>query len=198
MNKSMPIGIESYSEIKDFDYYIVDKTKIVEIFDKIKSVFFIRPRRFGKSLTLSMLDTFDDKKYAKSFDKYFEGMYIYNKVHSLKYWPNKFEVIRINFKNVQWFDSLESYRAEMQELILRNYFEQWLISSDLMEKYNKWLLKLWALLNNIIDTSKQYIFLIDEYDTPVNHAIWLWNYDLAEKILEDLKTFYGERDICVV
>ena len=190
MKKPMPTSIESYSKIKDLNYYLVDKTKIIEIFDPIDSVFFIRPRRFGKSLTLSMLGTFYDINYEKDFDKHFKGMYIYDKLNLLKYKPNKVEVIRLNFKNIQWFDSLEWYRAEIEELILSQYFEQWIISKGLMKKYNTWILKLWALLSNIIDTSKQYIFLIDEYDSPVNHAIWIWDYNLADKILEDLKSFY--------
>ena len=190
MKKPMPTSIESYTEIKDLDYYFVDKTKIFEIFDTIKSVFFIRPRRFGKSLTLSMLCTFYDVNYAKDFDKYFKGMYIYDKIKLLRYKPNKFEVIRLSFKNIQWFDSLEWYRAKIREIILRNYFDIGIISKELIDNYNSWLLQLWDLLRNIINTSKQYILLIDEYDSPVNHAIWIWDYDLAEKILEDLKSFY--------
>ena len=192
MKKAMPTSIESYTKIKDLNYYLVDKTKIVEIFDKIDSVFFIRPRRFGKSLTLSMLETFYDERFEKDFAKYFKWMYIYDKVNLLNNKPNKHTVIRLNFKNIQWFDSLEWYRAEIRESILNTYVTKWLISKSLIKEYKNWILKLWALLKNIIDKSKQYIFLIDEYDSPVNHAIWIWDYSLAEQILEDLKTFYLE------
>ena len=66
MLKKIPIGIENFKEIVKNDYYYVDKTKLIEdiIKDGSKVKLFTRPRRFGKTLNMSMLKYFFDVKEA--------------------------------------------------------------------------------------------------------------------------------------
>ena len=82
-NKAIAIGIEQYKEIIDKPYYYIDKTLLIaEILDKGGKVnLFTRPRRFGKTLTLSMIKTFFEKDtdiYGNVTDNshYFDGMKI--------------------------------------------------------------------------------------------------------------------------
>lgn len=77
MNRKMlPVGIETFSEIVNSDYYYVDKTKMIEelLTNLAKVTLFTRPRRFGKSLNMSMLRSFFEIGTDKTI---FEKLYIW-------------------------------------------------------------------------------------------------------------------------
>lgn len=83
MRKKVPIGIEFYKELIEKSYYYVDKTLFIkDILDKGGKVsLFTRPRRLGKTLTLTMLKTYfememDEKGQVKDNSRYFKGMKI--------------------------------------------------------------------------------------------------------------------------
>lgn len=78
--KKIPIGIEDFKEIVTKDYHYIDKTKFIEevLNDGAKAILFTRPRRFGKTLNMSMLEYFFDKKNALENRKLFKGLYIEN------------------------------------------------------------------------------------------------------------------------
>ena len=73
--KKLPIGIESFSEIQSNNYYYVDKTKLIEqLFENWSKVnLFTRPRRFGKTLNMSMLKSFFEIGTDATL---FDGLYI--------------------------------------------------------------------------------------------------------------------------
>ncbi|MDR2399051.1 MAG: AAA family ATPase, partial [Endomicrobium sp.] len=73
--KKLPIGIQSFKELRENEYVYIDKTRYVwELIDRGKFYFLSRPRRFGKSL---IVGTFEE--LFKGNKKIFEGLYIYDK-----------------------------------------------------------------------------------------------------------------------
>ena len=88
----LPIGIQTFSEIRKNNYLYIDKTKeAYELITKYKYIFLSRPRRFGKSLFLDTLkNIFEAKK------ELFEGLYIYDKYD----WSQKYPVIKINYPSL--------------------------------------------------------------------------------------------------
>ena len=183
---NLPIGIEDYS-IANSKYY-VDKTLIIkDIIDKYEgnSILITKPRRFGKSLMLSMLDyyfslnvkdnhLFDDKLIAKENSKYLEEM-------------NNHPVIHLNMKNLysNSADALLEQVIEIISNIYSNYY--YLLDSDKLidlekEKYqeilNKNLTDKFLYVQAIYFLSKllykhhgkKVVILIDEYDTPLEDA----------------------------
>ena len=86
--KKLPIGVENYTDIIN-DCYYVDKTMIINDILSVPAtsvLLFTRPRRFGKSLTLSMINTFFNKNIAD--EKYFKETLIYNNNDAMSYLGN--------------------------------------------------------------------------------------------------------------
>ena len=76
--KEIPYGLSDYARLALENYYYVDKTHFIPLIEKAASFFFlIRPRRFGKSLTLSMLESYYDINNANRFEELFGERWIY-------------------------------------------------------------------------------------------------------------------------
>jgi len=90
--KKLPIGIETFSEIREEDYLYIDKTsQIKQMLDEGKYYFLSRPRRFGKSMLLSTMQSlFEGRK------ELFEELYIYDKWD----WDTTYPVINLSFSCV--------------------------------------------------------------------------------------------------
>lgn len=78
--KKIPYGISDYKKIKKEQYVYVDKTNFIEELENLNASYpvFLRPRRFGKSLFVSTLQYYYDKKYTDEFDTLFKDTYIGN------------------------------------------------------------------------------------------------------------------------
>ena len=76
--KKIPIGIDDFKKIRENNYYYIDKTNFIEEIGKNvgKTLLFTRPRRFGKTLNMSMLKYFFDIKEAEENRKLFKNLYI--------------------------------------------------------------------------------------------------------------------------
>ena len=73
--KRIPYGMMNFVDVRGDDCYYVDKTRFIEKIESAnKFFFFIRPRRFGKSLTMSMLRHYYDVLEKENFDKLFKGL----------------------------------------------------------------------------------------------------------------------------
>ena len=84
----LPVGIETFSELREEGYVYVDKTQYIhKLVNEGKPYFLSRPRRFGKSLLLSTME-----ELFKGNKKLFEGLYIFDKWD----WNEKYPVITIN------------------------------------------------------------------------------------------------------
>lgn len=98
MMKMIPYGLTDFVRVRTENYYYVDKTSFIEKIEMQPSyLFLIRPRRFGKSMTLAMLETYYDIRYVNRFDEIFKGLYIGEHPTRLR---NRFLIMRFNFSAV--------------------------------------------------------------------------------------------------
>ena len=83
--KKIPYGISDFVRIKTENYYYIDKTHFIpKVEDAPDYLFFLRPRRFGKSLMLNMLIAYYDTEFANEFESIFKDTYILNNPTNLK------------------------------------------------------------------------------------------------------------------
>ena len=114
--KKIPYGISNFETIQTENYYYIDKTKFIEIIENYGSVyhFFLRPRRFGKSLFVSILHYYYDIKAKDQFNTLFGDTYIGKNPTPLR---NTFPVLRFNFSMVKTFGSIEELKLSFVQYI---------------------------------------------------------------------------------
>jgi hypothetical protein len=114
--KKIPYGISSYEKIQTENYYYIDKTKYIEIIENYGSTyhFFLRPRRFGKSLFISMLHHYYDIKQKENFESLFGDTYIGKNPTPTR---NTFPVMRFNFSMVKTFGDISEIRTSFLKYI---------------------------------------------------------------------------------
>ena len=96
--KQIPYGISDFKQIQKEKLYLVDKTMFFEKLELAGNFFyFVRPRRFGKSLFLNMLEAYYDINEKDNFDELFKGMYVAD--HPTEY-RNKYQVMHLDFSRV--------------------------------------------------------------------------------------------------
>ena len=200
--KKLPIGISDFKEIIENNYYYFDKTKFIEniLEDGSKVKLFTRPRRFGKTLNISMLKYFFDIKNKDENRKLFENLEISKSEYFEK--QGNFFVISISFKNYDsenWESGFNTIKNEIKLLynefyLIRNNLNQ----SDLadfdaiwLKKDNAdWINSLFNLTRYLYEISgKKVVVLIDEYDQPIIDSYIKGNY---EKCIAFFKAFYGK------
>lgn len=172
--KRLPYGISDFARIRREDYYYVDKSSYIELIEQQPPyLFLIRPRRFGKSLFLAMLQCYYDVAYADRFEELFGDLYIGKHPTSLH---NKFLVLRFNFsaitakiEDVEW--SFKEYCCIRLLQFVRDY--EYLLGEDIWKTIESVKENAPLLLSaiNSYATSKGgiriYLF-IDEYDNFTN------------------------------
>ena len=200
--KKLPIGISDFKEIIENNYYYFDKTKFIEniLEDGSKVKLFTRPRRFGKTLNISMLKYFFDIKNKNENKKLFENLEISKSEYFEK--QGNFFVISISFKNYDaenWESGFNTIKNEIKLL----YNEFYLIRDNLnqsdladfdaiwLKKNNAdWINSLFNLTRYLYELSgKKVVVLIDEYDQPIIDSYIKGNY---EKCIAFFKAFYGK------
>ena len=201
VRKKLPVGIESFEEIVTEGFYYVDKTEMIKdlVYKWGKVNLFTRPRRFGKSLNMSMLKTFFEIGCNESL---FEGMNILKEPSICKEYMGRFPVIFISLKDVdgadfssarsilcsvianealRFYDLLED--SDCLNRIEKRQYEQ-LINADMgiTESFimpdsvlRRSLKTLSALLEKYY--GKKVLILIDEYDVPLAKAYEHGYYD---------------------
>jgi len=114
--KKIPYGLSNFETIQTENYYYFDKTRFIEILENYGSsyLFFLRPRRFGKSLFVSMLHYYYDIKAKDQFDALFGDTYIGKNPTPLR---NTFPVLRFNFSMVKTFGSIDEIRTSFIKYI---------------------------------------------------------------------------------
>ena len=199
MKKLIPDGISDFKTLIENNYYYVDKTPFISEVGKNvgKTLLFTRPRRFGKTLNMSMLKYFFDVKDAEENRKLFKGLAIENSSYIKE--QGKYPVIFISMKDIKEM-SFDRAITEVKNLLssLYNQFEfirEKLNENELIEFNNVWLEKndnnlRKALLNLAIFLQKYYqkkvIVLIDEYDTPLVSAYRYGYYKEAKNFFSGL------------
>ncbi len=96
--KEIPYGISDFEAIREENYYYVDKTGYLREIEKAgKYLFFIRPRRFGKSLFLSLMDTYYNISKEDQFGRFFKGTFIHQNPTKER---NSFLILKYRKNNV--------------------------------------------------------------------------------------------------
>ncbi|MEA1975234.1 MAG: AAA family ATPase, partial [Bacillota bacterium] len=195
--KKIPYGVANFKEVIDSNMYYVDKTMYLKkIEDKDRNIFFIRPRRFGKSLLLSMMSTYYDINEKNNFEKYFSNFYVGKKENKTKK-ANKYLILNFNFSDVS---------TEGGKVGLIKSFDN-LVVAEVEEFLNKYNYKLHIELNDenrtAIDALRylniklkeldlEVMLLIDEYDNFANNLMH-GNQNLYKEILHGegyIRTFF--------
>ena len=174
--KSLPIGIDDFKKLIDKNYYYVDKTLLIkELLDKKAEVtLFTRPRRFGKTLNISMLQYFFEK--TEEDNSYlFNGLKIMNESKEYLDYMGKSPVINLSLNgNVLFEDEKEDFTNIMlKKADISTYNTSLKFLSKCLKRYYK----------------KDAIILIDEYDVPLENAFFEGFYDEMVKFLRSLFEF---------
>jgi hypothetical protein len=177
--KKLPIGIQTFSEIREGNYYYVDKTKLIaDLIDSGKYYFLSRPRRFGKSLLLDTIaEVFEGNKVL------FQGLFIEDKWN----WNTTYPVLRFSFGSGQ-LRNREELDRRIIDLMEQNQQNLGLVCDDF------WKRDISACFGYLIreahkQTGKKVVILIDEYDKPILDNIT--KSDIAREMREGLRNFYS-------
>ncbi|BBM45305.1 AAA family ATPase [Leptotrichia trevisanii] len=199
--KGLAIGNSNFKEIIIRNGYYIDKTKFIEeILEDLSEVkLFTRPRRFGKTLNLSMLKYFFDIENAEENKKLFDDLYI-SKSEYMKY-QGQNPVIFISMRNAEaenWEKSFFNIRNLISSLYKEfRYIREKINELDLEDFLNIAMNKDKAGWENSLKNLAKYLYeyygkkvviLIDEYDTPMTSA---WNDGYYEKSRRFFKNFYS-------
>ena len=199
--KKLPIGISNFKEIIEYDYYYFDKTRFIEkiLEERSKVKLFTRPRRFGKTLNMSMLRYFFDVKNKEENRKLFENLEISKSEYFSE--QGKYPVISISFRNYDEENWEEGFKT-IKTTIANAYAEHKILMDNLdkreLEKFESiWLEKDEGDWKNSLRNLVQYLYeyygrkvvvLIDEYDQPIIDSYIKGYYD---KAISFFKSFYG-------
>jgi len=199
--KAVPVGVENFERIIKDGYYYVDKSLLIEkmLENRTPVTLFTRPRRFGKTLNMSMLKYFFDIENKEENRKLFENL----KISDSKYMSEqgKYPVIFISLKDLK-ADTWEKTFERLKELISDLYAEfesmrEKMNKRDKMkfdriffEKENTDYASSLKLLSNYLYKyyGKKVIVLIDEYDSPIINAFDKGYYNEA---IEFFQVFYS-------
>ena len=204
--KKLPIGIENFEEIRTENFYYIDKTGLIKelLHNWGKVNLFTRPRRFGKSLNMSMLKYFFEYGSDSSL---FAGLEIVQEEKLCEEYMGKFPVISISLKGVSG-STFEAARSMFCSVIGREALRfQFLLSSDELTLVEK---QLYAqlikveqesfsmaeadLVNSLLTLSEllrkhfgqKVIILIDEYDVPLDKAKQYGYYDSMVNLVRSI------------
>ncbi|MGH2332322.1 AAA family ATPase [Thermoanaerobacter mathranii] len=181
--KKIPYGMSNFRAMREEGYLYVDKTMYIEKIENLNSkyLFFIRPRRFGKSLFLSTLENYYDVNSEKDFEKLFGDLYIGKKPTKLK---NSYMILKLNFSdlNTDNKDQLkESFLLSVKNSInaLLNRYEGILENTEGIRKKIDQITDINAVIMTIINevkkVGKKIYLIIDEYDHFANDIIAMGN-----------------------
>ena len=200
--KRISTGTENFKELLDNNYYYVDKTSLIEDVLSDKVMLYTRPRRFGKTLNLSMLYYFFSNK-EKENSYLFEGLNISKDKEILKH-QNQYPVIFLTLKDMQYLnfeDQKKQFAILIKELILKNIE---LLDSSIIDEADYNILNDFRflkpdevqlknslkILSNCLykHYQQRVIILIDEYDVPLQSA---YNNGYYDEMVDFLRSVFS-------
>ena len=199
--KAVPVGIEDFERIVREDYYYVDKTQLIEelLINRAPVTLFTRPRRFGKTLNMSMIKYFFDVKNKEENKKLFENLKIYNSEYMSE--QGKYPVIFVSLKDLKgntWEECLNRLKLFIFDLYaefeyIREKMNEWdkrKFEKVLYEKEDAdYIMSLKFLSDSLYKYyGEKVIILIDEYDAPIINAFDKGYYNEAVNFFQ---TFYS-------
>lgn len=207
-NLNIPVGVSDFTEIRKNGYYYIDKSGLIKDILKTASTkvtLITRPRRFGKTLAMSMLDAyFDIRKDSKQL---FDGLEISKNQVLCSEWMNKYPTIFVSFRQVEGLDFKGAY--DMLTVVIANLFNEhiYLLDSKKATEFQKTSFKnllsgnasvkevkssIYLLMNMMNDYyNEPVILLIDEYDVPVakanNNGYYNEMLDVMKSLMQTVK-----------
>ena len=196
---NLPVGIENFKEIRQLGFYYIDKTRLIEqlLQGWGKVTLFTRPRRFGKTLNMSMLKSFFEIGTDKSL---FDGLYISGNKELCDEYMGRYPVIFLSLKGVDGLDFTTARR--MLCAILKNELDRhyYLKTSDALtdEDRTQFGKMLQGTDENIEDSirmlskllfkhfGQKAVILIDEYDVPLDKAFQNGYYEEMVSLIRGL------------
>lgn len=207
--KKLPVGFDDFKKIRENQFYYVDKTKLIEhlLANWSEVNLFTRPRRFGKTLNMSMLKNFFEIGTDKAL---FEGLYISKNQELCEEYMGKYPVVFLSLKGVEGL-TFEEARAYLCELIINETRRfKFLLNSERLDNDEKNMYhellslqeendsvlaaKLKLSLKKISELlykhyGQKVIFLIDEYDVPLDKA---FQHGYYKKMVSLIRGVFGE------
>ena len=164
--KKLPYGLSDFKRIKTENYYYFDKTPFIEkIENEADFLFFLRPRMFGKSLTIAMLCAYYDINFKDEFHEIFQNSYILEHQTPLK---NSFYIMKFDFSGVDITDYQESFKQDVL-LVLKDFVQRY--NLDIALQYQSPIDDLKALFFYAKNHNLSIYIFIDEYDNFVNKLL---------------------------
>ena len=177
MIQNLPLGTSDFSALRQFDEIYVDKTELIyDLASQKSKYFFVRPRRFGKSLLISTFESLF--KYGL---KEFRGLAI----EGLYKNETKYLVVKLDFSEAKYFSSPEEFSERLASLIVRNFSRVGFSyvpgsAESIFYQWSEWLKTL---------DSNSLVVLVDEYDSPLTYC--LGQEELFAAVREQLSKFYA-------
>ena len=205
MNKTIQVGTSDFKEIIEDNHYYVDKTLLVKEFieNGAKVILTPRPRRFGKTLNMSMLKYFFDIESKNESAELFKGLKIEDEENIMKL-QGEYPVIFISFKNIK-FKNYKDAEDGMKILISNLYRDHaYLLDSDKLNKNDKQNFR--SFLGKKITTAeitesinmlmrfmnmyydRKVMIFIDEYDVPIQESYVKGYYDEMISLMQTMLT----------
>ncbi|RXZ70068.1 9-O-acetyl-N-acetylneuraminate esterase [Fusobacterium necrophorum] len=200
--KLLPIGITDFKEIIESNCYYIDKTQWIEALlqDGAKVKLFTRPRRFGKTLNMSMLQYFWDISHKEENRKLFQGLKIERSPYMEE--QGKYPVIFLSLKDLKsslWEDCLENIKLFIQSLFYQYRHLLPKLDSFAEERFCKYVrgdsnftelkFSLKFLIELLaVNYQSKVVLLVDEYDSPIVSA---YEYGYYEEAISFFRTFYS-------
>lgn len=205
---NIPVGVSDFTEIRKNGYYYIDKSGLIKDILKTASTkvtLITRPRRFGKTLAMSMLDSyFNIRKDSKQL---FDGLEISQNQVLCSEWMNKYPTIFVSFRQVEGLDFKGAY--DMLTVVIANLFNEhiYLLDSKKATEFQKTSFKnllsgnasvkevkssIYLLMNMMNDYyNEPVILLIDECDVPVakanNNGYYNEMLDVMKSLMQTVK-----------
>ncbi|MDY4078095.1 MAG: AAA family ATPase [Clostridium sp.] len=199
-NKPLPIGIDNFENLVTRGYYFIDKTLLIKdlLDNKASVILFTRPRRFGKTLNMSMLQYFFEDRYneydGSKFDNeyLFKGLKIMSEGEEYTSHMGKYPVINLSLKSAKQGSKELAFKCLREEIANEFRRHQYILKSNVLENEREEYMKivrkdddmsLYAtslrFLSNCLEKyhNKKVIILIDEYDVPLENSFFRGFYD---------------------
>jgi len=165
--KKIPYGISDFIRIKSEDFYFIDKTPYIEMIENYPSSYlmFLRPRRFGKSLLIAILEAYYDTHFKEDFEAIFKDTYI---THHKTKEASSYLVLRFDFSAIDVSNVEESLKYDLQ-LTLRSFVDKYRL--DITFGNDSPISMLRDIFDHIQSNNLKLYLLIDEYDNFANKLL---------------------------
>ena len=198
MKKRIPYGIGDFETLRKENYYYIDKTWVIEELENHRYPFFIRPRRFGKSLLISTLEDYYDVEKKEEFDELFEGLYVHEHPTGEK---NAYLILRFDFTGIETSMGKEKLFSSFTEKVKNQtlaFIRKYQVhiphlETNHVEKLNDPALIIDTINSFVKENNQKIYLLIDEYDNFANDLIGANDDGLYHDIMSKtgfVRTFY--------